>query len=121
MSWTHLAADPAPWQREMGVGMEGAVSRTSRVCQNARAGAAGPVHFGLPVAPACYGRCELPALDASGYDTGLSIFYRTVRRTRLRAVVYDRYGLPDVLRIETLPKPSPRCPPGARESRERPR
>jgi NADPH:quinone reductase-like Zn-dependent oxidoreductase len=25
----------------------------------------------------------------------------------LRAVVYDRYGLPDVLRIESLPKPSP--------------
>jgi NADPH:quinone reductase-like Zn-dependent oxidoreductase len=25
----------------------------------------------------------------------------------VRAVVYDRYGLPDVLRIETLPKPSP--------------
>lgn len=25
----------------------------------------------------------------------------------MRAVVYDRYGLPDVLRIENLPKPSP--------------
>jgi NADPH:quinone reductase-like Zn-dependent oxidoreductase len=25
----------------------------------------------------------------------------------VRAVVYDRYGMPDVLRIETLPKPSP--------------
>jgi len=30
-----------------------------------------------------------------------------MRGTRLRAVVYDRYGLADVLRIENVPKPSP--------------
>jgi len=30
-----------------------------------------------------------------------------MRGTRLRAVVYDRYGLADVLRIEDLPKPTP--------------
>jgi NADPH:quinone reductase-like Zn-dependent oxidoreductase len=27
--------------------------------------------------------------------------------TQVRAVVYDRYGLPDVLRVDDLPKPSP--------------
>jgi NADPH:quinone reductase-like Zn-dependent oxidoreductase len=36
-------------------------------------------------------------------------FYRTVRNTWMKAVVYDRYGAPDVLRIEDLPTP----PPGA--------
>jgi NADPH:quinone reductase-like Zn-dependent oxidoreductase len=37
----------------------------------------------------------------------LACLVRRVGGARMRAVVYDRYGPPDVLRIEDVPKPSP--------------